>query len=191
MREWMRSIPSFSRSEMIAANNGSRTKLAPIHELQIVFNGAERRFFDVVADGFAAKGGTLSPGNVLPGGCGGLKTAGNDPYGVPYGCGRADIRLAEGGDGEIYVLSKSDGMIRKMMALLSPPTIQSIQLTNGLLNLSWSAVSNHKYQVQFNTTLTSTNWMGLAGAITATNSSASTTDSVAHITRFYKVLQVQ
>ena len=34
--------------------------------------------------------------------------------GAPYGGGRADIRLALGGDGEIYVLSKSDGMVRKL-----------------------------------------------------------------------------
>jgi hypothetical protein len=177
-------------SEMMAADNGSRTNLAPIHELQIVFKDVERRMFDIEADAFTAKGGSVS-GEVLPGGCGGLATGGNDPYGVPYGCGRADIRLAQGGDGEIYVLSKSDGMIRKMVAQLSPPTIQSIQLTNGLLTLSWSAVSNHTYQVQFNTILASTNWTSLAGDVTATNSTASMTDSVGGTTQFYRVVQVQ
>jgi hypothetical protein len=44
-----------------------------------------------------------------------------DPYGVMYGGGRADIRLSMGGDGEIYVLSKSDGMIRKLAAVVTPP----------------------------------------------------------------------
>ena len=38
-----------------------------------------------------------------------------------YGGGRADIRIAMGGDGEVYVLSKSDGMIRKMTAVVTPP----------------------------------------------------------------------
>jgi hypothetical protein len=38
-----------------------------------------------------------------------------------YGGGRADIRVASGGDGELYVLSKSDGMIRKIAALVTPP----------------------------------------------------------------------
>ena len=37
------------------------------------------------------------------------------------GGGRADIRIAMGGDGEVYVLSKSDGMIRKMTAVVTPP----------------------------------------------------------------------
>ena len=45
----------------------------------------------------------------------------DDPYGVPYGGGRADVRLSLGGDGEIYIMSKSDGMIRKMMAVVTPP----------------------------------------------------------------------
>jgi hypothetical protein len=118
-------------------------------------------------------------------------TGGNDLYGVPYHCGRADIRLAQGGDREIYVLSKSDGMIRKLVALVSPPTFQSIQLTNGLLTLSWSAISNHMYRVQFSTALASTNWTSLVGDVTATNSSASKTDTVAPAARFYRVLQLQ
>ena len=37
----------------------------------------------------------------------------------PYGGGRADVRLVFGGDGEIYVLSKSDGMIIKMASVVS------------------------------------------------------------------------
>jgi hypothetical protein len=31
------------------------------------------------------------------------------------------VRMAIGGDGELYVLSKSDGMIRKMTAVVNPP----------------------------------------------------------------------
>ena len=40
---------------------------------------------------------------------------------VPYGGGRADARLAIGGDGEIYIVSKPDGMIRKLTAVVVPP----------------------------------------------------------------------
>jgi hypothetical protein len=176
--------------EMIATEDGVRTNVAPIHELQVVFNGAERRLFDIVAAAFAAKGGT-NPGSALPTCGGGLKTTGNDPYGVPYGCGRADIRLAQGGDGEAYILSKSDGMIRKMVALLSPPSVQSIRLTNNLLSLTWSAVSNHTYRVQSSPTLASSSWTNLTGDITATNSTASKTDLVVPSNRFYRVLQLQ
>jgi len=50
-----------------------------------------------------------------------------DPYGVMYGGGRADVRLSMGGDGEIYVLSKSDGMIRKLAGVITPPPASSNQ----------------------------------------------------------------
>ena len=55
-------------------------------------------------------------------------TAKPDPYGVPYGGGRADVRLSMGGDGEIYVLSKTDGMIRILAAVVTPPPAASKQV---------------------------------------------------------------
>ena len=67
--------------------------------------------------------------HVLPGNAGATTRAPNaaqseaktDPEGVAYGGGRADIRMALGGDGELYVLSKSDGMIRKLTGIVTPP----------------------------------------------------------------------
>jgi glucose/sorbosone dehydrogenase len=124
-------------AEMIATR-GQRNHQAQIHELQIMYKSpydtssqtaVKRRMFDVVAETYSHKGGTPAPDHVLPGGA--LATTGwrdaehrqpkADPEGVAYGGGRADIRIAVGGDGEIYVLSKSDGMIRKMTAVVSPP----------------------------------------------------------------------
>ena len=86
----------------------------------------KRRMFDMVAETYAHKGGTPAADHVLPGGAAATtgwkdtehKQPKADPEGVPYGGGRADIRMAIGGDGEIYVLSKSDGMIRKMTAVV-------------------------------------------------------------------------
>jgi hypothetical protein len=85
--------------------------------------------FDIVAETYSHKGGTPAQDRVLPGAAG--ATTGwydpehqhpkADPEGASYGGGRADIRMALGGDGELYVLSKSDGMIRKMAAVVSPP----------------------------------------------------------------------
>jgi hypothetical protein len=113
--------------DLIANDDGVRTTLAPIHELQVVFDSpydspdqglVNRRLFDIAADEYAHRGGSIPP-YVLP--CCAPVTSGNDPDGVPYGGGRADIRLTLGGDGEIYVLSKSDGMIRLMAGM--PPTV--------------------------------------------------------------------
>ena len=123
-------------AEMIATH-GERTKQAKIHELQIVYKSPDtpnqpardRRMFDIVAETYARKGGVTPLDRVLPGAAGAttgwLDTAHRlpkaDSEGIPYGGGRADVRLAVGGDGEMYVLSKSDGMIRKMTRIVTPP----------------------------------------------------------------------
>ncbi len=89
----------------------------------------KRRMFDVVAETYSHKGGTPAQDRVLPG-ASGATTGWRDPEhkqpkadseGAAYGGGRADVRIAMGGDGEVYVLSKSDGMIRKMTSLATPP----------------------------------------------------------------------
>jgi hypothetical protein len=171
---------------MLATDDGLRTNTATIHELQIVYGGVERRTWDIVKEGYASKGGSAS-GAVLPGGCGGLNTGGNDPQGIPYGCGRADIRLAQDSDGEIYVLSKSDGMIRKMVAAISPPLIQSVTWKTGKVTLVWPSISNHQYRVQYRTSLVNTSWTDLSGDVTATNSTASKSDLPGTPFRIYRV----
>lgn len=113
-----------------------------MHEIQVTYKSpydtsesapVKRRMYDIVADAYAHKEGKASPNSpegVLPGWAsttGGWKGKNFDPgkkdiEGVQYGGGRADIRLAMDNDGEIYVLSKSDGMIRKLAAVTSPPS---------------------------------------------------------------------
>ncbi|HEV7969150.1 MAG TPA: PQQ-dependent sugar dehydrogenase [Candidatus Acidoferrales bacterium] len=124
-------------AEMIATH-GQRNHQAQIHELQIMYKSpydasnqtaVKRRMFDVVAETYAHKGGTPAQDRVLPGAAAATtgwrdpdhKQPKADPEGVAYGGGRADVRIAMGGDGEVYVLSKSDGMIRKMTAVVTPP----------------------------------------------------------------------
>jgi len=172
-------------TDMLAADDGNRTSVAPIHELQVVFDGVKRRLFDVISDKYHQRGGTSS--DALPGGCGGLNTGGKDPDGVPYGCGRADIRLAVGSDGELYLLSKSDGMIRKLTAVLLPPIITSVAVTNSMFNVTWRSIQNVTYRIQFKTALTESAWMDLSGDVTATGPTASKTDSTAAPMRFYRV----
>ena len=122
-------------AEMIATR-GQRNKQAQIHELQIQYKSpydtanktaVNRRMFDIEAETFKQKGGIPAQDRVLPGASG--ATTGwrdpehtqpkADPEGVPYGGGRADTRVALGGDGELYILSKSDGMIRKLSAVVT------------------------------------------------------------------------
>jgi hypothetical protein len=137
--------------EMLATQ-GQRNRQAPIHELQIVYkspySGAgqaavKRRMYDIVADEYAHKEGKPQPKSagsdsklgVLPGFAmnpGGWQAETFVPGtqkedGVPYGGGRADVRVLIGGDGEIYVLSKSDGMIRKMVSVVNTGTAAQAQ----------------------------------------------------------------
>jgi hypothetical protein len=134
-------------AEMIAAR-GERGKQAAIYEIQVMYKSpydasekvpAKRRMYDIVADAFAHKDGVVDPSThqgVLPGAAnatGGWRgksfiTAKPDPYGAPYGGGRADVRLSMGGDGEIYALSKTDGMIRILAAVVTPPPAVSKQV---------------------------------------------------------------
>jgi hypothetical protein len=98
------------------------------------------------------------------------------------------MRLAMGGDGEIYVLSKSDGMVRKLVGGVSPPSFSSITLTNGVATLSWYAISNRQYRVQFRSDLASGGWSDLAGDVTAMGEMAGTTDSVAGSAHYYRLV---
>ena len=123
----------------MVATHGERNHQAAIHELQIVYKGpndqnpAKRRMYDIIAANFTRRGGVPRPERVLPGA--GMATTGwtdpehkqpkADPEGVAYGGGRADVRITMGGDGEIYMLSKSDGAIRKMTAVVTPPPVSN------------------------------------------------------------------
>jgi glucose/sorbosone dehydrogenase len=115
-------------SDMLASH-GLPNKLAPIHELQVVYKSpydaaagpVKRRMFDIVADGYSHREGFPIPRVVLPGMAALTNSGQVDPDGVAYRGGRADVRMSMGGDGEIYLLSKSDGMIRKLSAVVSPP----------------------------------------------------------------------
>jgi hypothetical protein len=124
-------------AEMLAVQK-TPGKMAAVHELQIMYRDPHdepqkevqpRRMFDIVAATFARKGGIKTKNCVLPDGSSnaaglitcGARGQGHDPYGVPYGGGRADVRLAVDGDGELYAMSKADGMIRKLTSVVSGP----------------------------------------------------------------------
>ena len=85
-------------AEMIAADDGRPGTLARLHELKIRWNGETyATMFPIVETAYHARGGK-DPN--LPG----SSTVSVD--------GRADIRFAIDASGELYILSKSDGMIR-------------------------------------------------------------------------------
>jgi hypothetical protein len=89
-------------AEMVAADDGKPGTLARLHELKIRWNGKTyATMFPIVEAAYHARGGK-DPN--LPG----SSTVSMD--------GRADIRLAIDASGELYILSKSDGVIRAVIA---------------------------------------------------------------------------
>ena len=78
--------------DVLAADDGNPTTFAPVHELDA---GLRR----LTEEAFRRRGGQ---GESLPG------------FGAVSGRGRVDVRLAEDNDGELYVLTKADGMIREV-----------------------------------------------------------------------------
>jgi mono/diheme cytochrome c family protein len=79
--------------DVLSADDGNPTTLAPIHEM----DASLRR---LVEETFRARGGK---GEALPGSA------------AVSGRGRVDMRFAEDSAGELYILTKSDGMIRQVV----------------------------------------------------------------------------
>ncbi len=82
-------------ADVLAADDGNPATMAAIHEM----DAGMRR---LVEETYRARGGK---GDALPG------------AGAVSGRGRVDIRFAVDSEGEPYILSKSDGMIRKIVGV--------------------------------------------------------------------------
>jgi glucose/arabinose dehydrogenase/mono/diheme cytochrome c family protein len=79
-------------TDVLGADDGKAATLAPMHELDAGLRA-------LVEQTFRARGGR---GETLPGAA------------AVAGRGRVDLRFAEDGEGELYVLTKTDGVIRRV-----------------------------------------------------------------------------
>jgi hypothetical protein len=77
--------------DVLSADDGNPTTIAPLHELDAGLR-------NLVTETFHARGG----GDVLPGNA------------AVAGRGRVDLRFADDSAGNVYVITKSDGMIRRV-----------------------------------------------------------------------------
>jgi hypothetical protein len=88
-----------------------------------------------------------------------------------------------------YAISYANGTLTVISA---QPTILSLTGagTSGVV-ITWSAISNFTYRVQYQPNLNPTNWVDLAPDVTATNGTASATDNPGGAAqRFYRILVV-
>jgi mono/diheme cytochrome c family protein len=102
-----------NRTEVLAADDGNPTTVAPIHEMDADL----RRLTETK---YRERGGK---GEALPG------------MSMLAGRGRVDVRFAVDNEGELYVLTKADGMIRKMVGAravtASAPTATAVTPSAG------------------------------------------------------------
>jgi hypothetical protein len=90
--------------EMLAVDDGDPKTMAEIHELKIAWNNnVYRSMAPIVEAAYHARGGKAEH---LPG-----------AERVPGG--RSDIRLGVDTAGELYIMSKSDGMVRAVVGATS------------------------------------------------------------------------
>ena len=82
-----------NRADLLAADDGNPTTVAPIHEM-------DSGLHQLTEQKYSERGGK---GEALPG------------MAMVAGRGRVDLRFAVDNDGELYILTKSDGMIRRVV----------------------------------------------------------------------------
>ncbi len=122
----------------------------------------------------------------------------NDSFVYADGNGPEDT-LVQGTDGNFYGTTTSGGDYDKGTVFtfsLTPPAItapvfQSVSQIGGLLTFTWSAVPNASYQVQYNTDLSSTNWLNLGSSVTASNTILSASDAITNSCCFYRIKLLQ
>jgi len=88
-------------NDMLAADDGQPGTLAQIHEVKVRVNGkAYDSMFPIVEDAYHARGGKMP------------RLSGRND--MVFG-GRSDVRFSIDASGELYLYSKADGMIRKVV----------------------------------------------------------------------------
>lgn len=100
--------------------------------------------------------------------------------------------LTQGVDGRLYAVSYNSGPFHNgniyRVSVPMPPAFQSVEKSGDMFNVTWTSVAEQSYQLQYASTINSTNWTDLGLSITATNGTTSTSDSMSEGRRFYRVV---
>jgi hypothetical protein len=88
----------------------------------------------------------------------------------------------------IYNRMLSTNELRQVDAYLQNKYFSSLSIQISQVRLCWGSLSNRLYQVQYQSALTSNNWMNLGAPITGSGATDCATDSVTDERRVYRVL---
>lgn len=101
--------------------------------------------------------------------------------------------LVQGTDGNFYGTTydggtHNDGTVFRL-SLPLPPVFKSVTRAGGTITLVWSTVAGQTYQLQSSTNLAPANWNSVKLPFTATNGTATLSDTVGNAPqRFYRVV---
>ena len=127
--------------------------------------------------------------NLVFGGSGSNRTVTITPRPLNYGATTITITVSDGfaATAQEFVLTITPTQSFTVTAI-PLPTLGSIQRSNDVMTITWSAVPDRTYRVQYKETLTGTNWNDLAPDIIAGGSVGVATDAAGSSPqRFYRV----
>ncbi|MGH7945283.1 MAG: PQQ-dependent sugar dehydrogenase [Opitutaceae bacterium] len=148
---------------LVAADDGNPATLASFQRIEVLWDnprnaaGLERfdRMHEIVAGEYRARGGTAAN---LPG---------SATVSDLTGGGRADIRFAMDAAGELFLLSKSDGMIRSLMA--APPVPAAPTVTRQPQSQSIAPGGTVAFAVEASSNAAGYQWKRNGAAIAGAN----------------------
>ena len=87
------------------------------------------------------------------------------------------------------IIGGEGGIARLWGNAYIPPEIKTLNRSGADVNLSWYAISNRTYRLQYSGDLSANNWTDLPGDVSATGATASKTDTTLGNAsqRFYRV----
>jgi uncharacterized repeat protein (TIGR03803 family) len=154
----------------------------------VLVQGSDGDFY-----GTTVSGGTDGYGTVFKIGANGGLTSLYSFTGANDG-GDPEAGLVQGSDGSLYGTTEyggqgGNGTVFRLTAMRLAPAFQAETLTKGTLSLTWTTEAGGMYQLQYNSNLSSSNWINLGSLFTATGATLNTTDSVTNgPQRFYRVV---
>ncbi|HVM46597.1 MAG TPA: NBR1-Ig-like domain-containing protein [Candidatus Acidoferrum sp.] len=75
-----------------------------------------------------------------------------------------------------------------VMPPATPPVLSRAGQSGEFFTFTWSATQGQRYQIQYITDLSQTNWTDLGDAMTATDSAPTASDSITNLQRFYRLV---